>query len=563
MGKDWNAYARGSSVSESNRPHLVLMHPPAVFDFRERPVNHWLLSKPVDTAPTFEYYPVGFITMLDYLEERGRSVRLANLAVKMQSRRFDPRRFVRELEPLVFGIDLHWTQHADGALGLARLCKEEHPNVPILLGGLSATYFWREVMESYPEVDFVLRGHTTEEPLAQLLEALESGREPAEVPNLVWRRGAEVVDNPFTHRPTALKTRVDYHRLFQHWRRTRDLKGSLITGQHWPVYCANLVLFCKGCVENCAICGGSNWAQGLEETPLWDVEVVAEMCAAARELTRFPIRLPGDIRQGDWRGFLAALKRRGFTRAMHFDIFRPGDAEFYRALAESVPQPQGTIGPVTHDEELRARYGMPYSNSTLERSIEDFLAVGGKLDLFFYVGIPGQTGQSAAATTEYALRLLERYQSGREPRFDVYVSALAPFIDVGSLAFAYPERYGYRLRARTLAEHRELMREREWWDTLNYESETMTRLELAESAIEAEIRVTQARADMRLYPRRFARRDLRRLERERHRLADSPLARGREVRMRALLGRNCGPRITRINHQAARGIGPRTEYAVR
>ena len=33
--------------------------------------------------------------------------------------------------------------------------------------------------------------------------------------------------------------------------------------------------------------------------------------------------------------------------------------------------------------------------------------------------------------------------------------------------------------------------------------------------------------------------------------------------MRALLGRNCGPRITRINHQAARGIGPRTEYAVR
>ena len=511
-------------MTGTTSPELVLMHPPAVFDFRERPLNHWLLSKAVDTNPVFEYYPVGFLTMLDHLEERGRSVRLANLAVKMQGRGFDPRRFVREQEPLLFGIDLHWAQHADGALSLARVCKEEHPSIPVALGGLSASYYWREIMEN-PEVDFVLRGETTEEPLAQLLDCLEQNQAPAEVPNLIWRRHGEVVENPFTHRPTRLTTRVNYQRLFQHWRRTRDLKGSLITGQHWPIYCANLLLFCTGCVENCAICGGTNWSLGLQETPLWEVEVLAEMCVSARQLTRFPIRLPGDIRQGDWRGFLSALKRKGFTRAMHFDIFRPGDEEFYRALADAVPEPQGTIGPVTHDERLRARYGLPYDNETLERSVQDFLDVGGKLDLFFYIGIPGQTKQSATETTDYALRLLERFNAGRgERRFDVYVSALAPFIDPGSLAFTYPERYGYRLRARSLAEHRALMRQPEWWDTLNYESETMTRFELAQAAIEAEARVTRARAELGLYPRRFARRDLRRLEQEEARLEGSGLA---------------------------------------
>ena len=504
-------------MKATKRPDLVLMHPPAVFDFRERPLNHWMLSKPVDTAPTFEYYPVGFITILDHLEERGRAVRLANLAVKMQNRRFDPRRFVREQQPLLFGIDLHWCQHADGALSLAKVCKEEHPDIPVALGGISSTYYWREIMDTCPEVDFVLRGHTTEEPLAMLIDALEAKREPSEVPNLVWRGNGEVVENPFTHQPTELTTKVNYQRLRQHMNMLHPGEW-LLTGQHWPVYCFNLLLFCKGCVENCAICGGSNWAQGLEETPLWDVEVLAEMCVAARELTRFPIRLPGDIRQGDWRGFLAALKRRRFTRAMHFDIFRPGDAEFYRALADAVPELQGTIGPVTHDEELRARYGMPYENATLERSVQEFLAVGGKLDLFFYIGIPGQTKESARETTDYALRLLERYQQGRKPRFDVYVFALAPFIDPGSLAFTYPERYGYRLRARTLAEHRQLMRQPEWWDTLNYESETMSRRELAEAAIEAEMRVTKARTDLRLYPRRNARRDMQRLEEEQNRL---------------------------------------------
>ena len=508
-------------MSAGRRPHLLLMHPPAVFDFRERPLNHWLLSKAVDTAPVFEYYPVGFITILDYLEQRGREVRLANLAVKMQNRRFDPRRFVREHEPLLFGIDLHWTQHADGALSLARVCKEEHPDLPVVLGGLAATYFWPEIMQN-PDVDFILRGETAEEPLAALVDCLETGREPADVPNLVWRRGGEVVENPYTYRPLQLKTRVDYERLFRHFRRTRDLRGSLLTGQHWPVYCANLLLFCKGCVENCAICGGSNWALGLPQTPLWEVEELAELCVAARKLTRFPIRLPGDIRQGDWRGFLAALKRRNFTRAMHFDLFRPGDSGFFRAIADAVPEPHGTIGPVTHDEALRARYGFPYSNADLEQTIGEFLDLGGSLGVFFYIGIPGQTQRSARETTDYALGLLERFGSSRKRRLEVCVSPLAPFIDPGSLAFTYPERYGYRLRCRTLAEHRQAMRQPEWWDTLNYESETMTRGELAQAAIEAEARVTRAHADLGLYRCRLARRDLKRLEQEAQRLRQSP-----------------------------------------
>jgi radical SAM superfamily enzyme YgiQ (UPF0313 family) len=394
----------------------------------------------------------------------------------------------------------------------------------VVLGGHSATYFWRELTAN-PDVDFILRGETTEEPLAQLLDCLELGHEPTQVPNLIWTRDGSPVENPFTHRPVLLDTRINYKRLFQHWRRTRDLKGSLITGQHWPIYCANLLLFCKGCVENCAICGGSNWALGLDETPLWDIEVLSDMCVAAREITRFPIRLPGDIRQGDWRGFLDALKRKGFTRAMHFDIFRPGDGEFYRAIADAVPEPQGCIGPVSHDEKLRALYGLPYDNATLEQSIQDFLDVGGKMDIFFYIGIPGQTEESARATTDYAIRLLERYNSGRrESHFDAYVSCLAPFIDPGSLAYTYPDRYGYRLRCRTIAEHRTAMRQPEWWDTLNYESEAMKPFELARAAIEAETRITRTRAGLGLQSRRHARRDLKLLEREAARLEDSLLA---------------------------------------
>ena len=33
-------------------------------------------------------------------------------------------------------------------------------------------------------------------------------------------------------------------------------------------------------------------------------------------------------------------------------------------------------------------------------------------------------------------------------------SPMAPFLDVGSMAFDNPEKFGYKLRARTLEEHR-------------------------------------------------------------------------------------------------------------
>ncbi len=72
------------------------------------------------------------------------------------------------------GIDLHWLPHAHGALEVARIVKEAHPGVPVIMGGLSSTYYHRELIH-YPQVDFVLRGDSTEPPLHQLLLALQDG----------------------------------------------------------------------------------------------------------------------------------------------------------------------------------------------------------------------------------------------------------------------------------------------------------------------------------------------------------------------------------------------------
>ncbi len=166
------------------KPDLLLLHPPSVFRFRDLPLFFGPVSDVVPSSSIFEIYPIGFLTISNYLTKRGISVRIINMALRMlRSRSFDAEQFVKDLDARAFGIDLHWLPHVDGSLSLAELVKKHHPDKPVILGGLSATYYHEEIMRDYPFVDFVVCGESTEEPLRLLMEAIKSGRP--------IRRGAE------------------------------------------------------------------------------------------------------------------------------------------------------------------------------------------------------------------------------------------------------------------------------------------------------------------------------------------------------------------------------------
>ena len=64
-------------------PDLILMHPPSVFGFREMPLFFGPVSDVVPSTSVFEIYPIGFLTISDYLTRHGMSVRIVNFALKM------------------------------------------------------------------------------------------------------------------------------------------------------------------------------------------------------------------------------------------------------------------------------------------------------------------------------------------------------------------------------------------------------------------------------------------------------------------------------------------------
>jgi hypothetical protein len=130
----------------------------------------------------------------------------------------------------------------------------------------------------------------------------------------------------------------------------------------------------------------------------------------------------------------------------------------------------------------------------MERSIRHALENGcQRFDMFFMIGLPEQTPASALGSADFTRKLYA--DNKNDGRLFVYTSPLAPFLDPGSFAFENPEKYGYRLFARTLEEHRVRLANPNWRDVLSYETIHMTRGQIVETSYEAADRLNQVRVE--------------------------------------------------------------------
>jgi B12-binding domain/radical SAM domain protein len=463
---------------------------------------HGPISDVVPSTPIFEFYPIGFVTLSEYLERHGFRVRIVNVALKMLKRpRFDVEKFVASSNPRLFGLDLHWMAHVQGALALAEIIKRFHPQTPVVLGGLSATYYHEEILERYPQIDFVARGDSTEEPLRQLLEVLRDGGDFGRVQNLAWRgdNGATRV-NPLSHVPDNLDhITVDYRHIMKKVIRYLDPLGYA-PFFNWFTYPVTAVFTCRGCAYDCQTCGGSastfKSMACRRRAAYRSPELLAEDVFNSVDHLNAPVIIIGDIFQpGQDYGLrlLSGLKRRKIQNHIAFEFFRPPSRERLERIADAVPNFNIEISPESHDEEIRRRFGRPYDNRSLERMIGDALELDCKrIDLFFMTGLPGQTYQSVLQIVEYCRDLLDRFGEGR--RVIPFVSPMAPFLDPGSAVFENPEAFGYKVFCRTAEEHRQLLMSPSWKYMLNYETKWMSRDEIVYSTYEAAIRLNRLKA---------------------------------------------------------------------
>ncbi len=469
----------------------------------------------VASGPAFEYFPLGFLSMSAHLRAHGHTTRIINLAAKMGKPRFDVPALLRTLHPRAFGVGLHWLAHAHGSLEIVRLLKELHPDVPVIMGGFSATYYAAEIMREWPQVDYILLGDSTEQPLLELLDCLAAGQPPAGVPNLAWRHGGEVRWNERSYCPDDINVAINFKALLHDMWRYRDFRGNLFTGKHWPKYFINMTPWCRGCRLQCASCGGTNAALGRARLGVRPPEAVAAEVAAIQSLSPHCVGIPGDLRMGAGEAYVDALAARKLTKGIGYELFYPADRAWLDRLAATSPLANYSLSPETHDEHLRHRYGRPFTNDEIEQTIAAAVAQGREIRAFFMTGLPGQTAASIKETVEYAAGLYDRYARPPKPVFDAIISPLAPYLDPGSRAYEHPEEFGYRLRFATLAEYRQAWLSPDWVEVLNYDSDALPRRDLAQATYDAREAFLRLKLQHGLLPQKWFDQELHNLERDR------------------------------------------------
>ena len=478
---------------------LVLLHPPSVYDFREKLVIPSPIADLVPSGPFFEMYPIGFSFLGEYLERHGFKVRVVNLAARMLGEPgLDVERLIARLDPAAFGIGLHWLPHAHGAVEVARLCKAAHPDTPVIMGGYSASYFHEELMD-YPEVDYVVRGDSGEEPLRRLLKALQEDGDLSPIPNLTYRGNApgEVFSSEMSFVPSDLSHLGDNYRfMIRSAMRNVDPRG-VGAFKGWWSYPVSAVLTVKGCSRNCTFCGGSAWSMNKCFSrcgiAVRSPEEVARDVESLASFTGAPIFIIGDLRQPGEEYAAEVLERLGkLAPSNHvvLELFEPAPAEFFE-MASALPNFDIELSPETHDDALRRTAGKPYTAAAVEETVALALEAGcKKFDLFFMIGIEGQTRQSVGETVAYCDMLLGEFG----PRLNPLIGPLAPFLDPGSILRENAEAHGYKVFFDSLEDHRRALTEPHWRDMLGYETRWMTRQDIVDVTYDALLELNRAKA---------------------------------------------------------------------
>ena len=483
---------------------LVLLHAPSVYDFRKLPAMYGPISDVVPSTPVFEMYPLGFVSMVGYLELNGYKARIVNPAGKMlRNPKFDAEKFIKKLDAKVFGFDLHWLPHAAGSLDMAEIVKKHHPDAPILLGGLSASYFHEEIIEHFPQIDYILRGDTTEKPLLDLMNHISAGKEPETVENLTWRtRDGRKRINPMTFVPTEMDDLwIDYGEVMKLVLRHMDLESTL-PYQSFMEYPFTAVLTCKGCAYNCITCGGSCTAfknHFNRDGPAHkSAAKLVEEITIINEFFKAPIFLIGDLRQGGkkWaEEVLDGIKNADIDNTITYELFDMVPDDWMKKLAGSTQNWTLEISPESHDDRIRNIMGKPYSTVQMEDTIKNALSKGTeKLDIYYMVGLSGQTSESVLESVDYTRHLYK--EMGNNDKIFTFIAPMAPFLDPGSIIYENPRKYGFTKLYQNLRDHKVALYQPSWKLYLSYHTDWMTRDQIDETTYEAMIRLNQLKVEV-------------------------------------------------------------------
>jgi radical SAM superfamily enzyme YgiQ (UPF0313 family) len=321
---------------------------------------------------------------------------------------------VLKYNPRFLAVGLRWFPNVYIALQAIRFAKTINKNIITIIGGHTASFFDKEIMETNPFVDYIIKGDA-ELPLLSIIQ----GKEPI---NCTYRDGKRVVRKPLEY----TQTKVDLEGLH-----LVDLKiiSDNIYGINYmqlnrlrePLLPRAYIWCGKGCKYNCIYCGARRDSQKIlfnRESAIF--RPVKDVLKDIEEYSKVGISTldfdfdPFIENKSFYLKLFDRLDKNKFNCV--FNCWTLPPENLLESLHDCFKETIVVLSPETFDESIRKYYsendlGKPYySNEQLKKTIEHLNNFDNLyLELYLLEGMPMQNENSLSKGLEFTEFIIKKY----------------------------------------------------------------------------------------------------------------------------------------------------------
>jgi len=424
--------------------------------------------RPIGEYTFINYMPMGVLALADLLAREGYETEVVHLGVEwIGDKGFSLIDYITEKGPRIVALSLFWHPQSYEVLEWARRITEALPGVFLVLGGLTASFYHREIMEQFPWVDAIIRGEG-EVPLLQLTETVIRGGAFDTIPNLTWRSEGRIVENPLDY--VASQAILDglrfsnfallkNHRTYIDWvlmpffvKGFSKERNRLFFSLKSPMLD---LMIGRGCPVNCTWCGGGRDAQrlivGRREVIFRDIGRVMDSIREALHWGYETMHVcfdPYPRRPDYYLKLFSRIRDEKLKVEFFFESYGLPTRAFIDGFAQTFgPRSLLALSPESGSEEVRRRNkGYSYSNQELWDCLAYTGEKGVKVDLFFAIGLPFEHEGDLEETARLIARIRRKFPNVQGIRtFTIEMEPGAPW-------HLQPERFGVETTLKTFAD---------------------------------------------------------------------------------------------------------------
>ncbi|SET34772.1 radical SAM protein [[Clostridium] polysaccharolyticum] len=411
---------------------------------------------------------MGLWGLADIAAHMGYDVKIIHTGIEERKNgRFAIEDYLEE-DIVLIGFSAHWFPMTKESIDLALEAKKNCPQAFIYMGGFSASFFAKQILEKYDFIDGIMRGDS-EMPLKCLLKSIENDKKDiGSIPNLCWRNGDIIVENAFSYvsKPEDLRD-IDYATYDKYMFDYEYAKNSVEMSLKYADFADFAItdyeygktfylLTGKGCYAQCLFCGGGISAQKMisnrEKCLFLDDNHIMKTVYDAQKLgyRTFYICFDPLPQNPKYLSYLRRMAEAKLDIDLFFGFWQLPTLEIIDEFKKVTNNLLFELSPETNSDRIRDKVrGYSFKNEEMYKVIQKCYDEQIYVHIYFSYPLPYEQSEEVRSTRKAFWQLNTQYVHYIEA-FYIKLST-----DPASPLYCLPEKYGCKLIAKSLEEHLE------------------------------------------------------------------------------------------------------------